>query len=129
MPKEKKSPRPNQEAEIARLKAEYLVYYEKLPVQRLAAASVGRDENTIIDWRNKDDDFREARLRARANWALRKANSTRVREEFLLERIMKDEFAERKEVTGKDGDSLPAAVIYLPTNGRDPDSTTKAPAD
>ncbi len=74
------------------LKEKYLIYYRKLPVQRLAAASIGRSEDTIIAWRKDDSDFSEQTEAARAEWAM--ANYVKVRDpQWLLERITRDSFS------------------------------------
>jgi hypothetical protein len=81
---------------IARLKVEYLEYYRELPVQKLAAASVGRTDDTIVAWRNADKEFSEQVQQARAAWALRKTK--RVDETWLLERVLREEFPPRLDV-------------------------------
>ena len=81
---------------IARLKADYLAYYRELPVQKLAAASVGRTDDTIIAWRNADPEFSERVRQARAAWALKKTR--RVDETWLLERVLREEFTPRVDV-------------------------------
>lgn len=60
MPKNKQDQRNQaQLAEIARLKEEYIRYYSDLPLQRLAAKFIGRNEDTIINWRKADPEFAE----------------------------------------------------------------------
>jgi hypothetical protein len=81
---------------IARLKLEYLEYYRELPVQKLAAASIGRDDDTIIRWRGQDQEFAEQVQQARAAWALKKTK--RVDDTWLLERVLREEFTPRVEV-------------------------------
>jgi hypothetical protein len=51
---------------IARLKQEYSEYYRELPVQKLAAASIGRSDDTIIAWRGSDPEFSAQVQQARA---------------------------------------------------------------
>src|SRR5215210_2824766 len=81
---------------IARLKQEYLEYYRELPVQKLAAAAIGRDDDTIIRWRGQDSEFAEQVQQARAAWALKKTK--RVDDTWLLERVLREEFSPRVEV-------------------------------
>ncbi len=45
--------------DIATLKDKYIEYYRQLPVQRYAAMSIGRNEDTIIRWRSEDAEFAE----------------------------------------------------------------------
>lgn len=44
--------------------------------------------------------------------------------ELLLKGAKPEKYRERHELTGKDGKDLPAAVVYLPSNGRDVAPTT-----
>ena len=81
---------------IARLKLEYVDYYRELPVQKLAAASIGRDDDTIIRWRGQDQEFAEQVQQARAAWALKKTK--RVDDTWLLERVLREEFTPRVDV-------------------------------
>ncbi len=78
--------------EQAKLKRKYLAYYRKLPVQKLAAASIGKDEDTIIRWRREDADFADQTEVTKANWALEKSKKVRSTE-WLLERVMNDHFS------------------------------------
>lgn len=88
-------------AEIARLKDEFIKYFEDVPVQKYAGMFIGRSESQIIRWMKEDVVFANRVEEARAKWVRKKA--TRVKAEFALERLEKDIWAERKEVTGKDG--------------------------
>jgi len=96
--------------DIKERKAKYLAYYRKLPIQKLAAAHVSRDEDTIIRWRKQDSDFADQVEIAKSDWAMEKVSSVRSKE-WLLERIMKDHFAERKEQTGANGAPLTVGVV------------------
>jgi len=79
------------------LKRKFLEYYAKLPVQKLAAEFIGKSEDTITDWKKADKKFSDQVTSAKSAWAL--DNVTKVKsKEWLLERIMKDHFAEKKEV-------------------------------
>lgn len=80
-----------------KLKRKFLEYYAKLPIQRLAAESIGRNEDSIILWKKKDSGFSDLMNKTKAEWALSKSNQVKS-VEWLLERVMKDHFAERKEV-------------------------------
>src|SRR5215210_9109488 len=81
---------------IARLKREYLEYYRELPVQKPAAASIGRSDNAIIAWRGADPEFAAQVQQARAAWALKKTK--RVDDTWLLERVLREEFSPRVEL-------------------------------
>ena len=86
---------------IARLKREYLDYYRELPVQKLAAASIGRSDDTIIAWRGSDPEFAAQVQQARAAWALKKTK--RVDDTWLLERVLREEFTPRLDITVSPG--------------------------
>ena len=115
----KKQIRPNQEAEIARLKEEYIGYYSDVPIQRLAAKFIGRNEDTIINWRKADPSFAERVDKAESEWARSKIRYTRDTK-FLLERILKKDFAQKVEVES----NQPASVSFtyvLPQHPDQPD--------
>lgn len=78
-------------AKFKELKDKYLEYYRQLPVQKLAAASIGKDEDTIIRWKKDDTDFADYVSEARAQWALKNVKGVRSKE-WLLERVIKDHF-------------------------------------
>lgn len=94
----------------AEKKVKFLAYYRELPIQKLAAASIGVDETTIIRWKNEDTNFANQAEDAKAQWAMSKSKGVKSKE-WLLERVMKDHFAQRQENTGKDGEPLQGLVI------------------
>lgn len=63
----------------------------------MAAEFIGRDEDTITNWKKKDKKFSDRLDTAKSEWALERASKIR-RPEWLLERIMKEHFAEKTEV-------------------------------
>ncbi len=119
MPKDKKSPRPNQEAAIAQLKDDYIFYYGQLPLQKLAAGFIGRNEDTIINWHKDDPDFADRVTKAKSDWALSKVRATRDTK-FLLERIMKEDFAQKVEVESNQPASISFTYV-LPQHPNQPD--------
>ncbi len=84
---------------IALLKKEFLKYFRELPVQKLAGAYIGKDEDSISRWKKEDADFADQIGRAKADWAMTKTKKIKS-EEWLLERVMKDHFASRNEFVG-----------------------------
>ncbi len=78
-------------------KKKFLEYYLELPVQKLAAASIGKDETTIIRWKAKDTNFANQIESAKATWAKKNVQQVKSKE-WLLERLMNDHFGEKKEV-------------------------------
>lgn len=81
---------------LAGQKAKFLEYYRNLPIQKLAASSIGKDEDTIIHWKHADADFADQTEVARAEWALAKSGQVKS-VEWLLERVMKDHFSQKIE--------------------------------
>lgn len=51
------------------LKASFLEYFRDVPIQKLAAAYIGRDEDTILRWKKEDADFADQISKAKAEWA------------------------------------------------------------
>lgn len=85
-----------QSENIAKLKAEYIKYFEQVPVQKYAAMHIARNEDTILRWKANDADFADAVQRAKAAYVLKLM--PKVKPEFALERLMKDVFADRTEL-------------------------------
>lgn len=97
--------------EVAVLKERYIDYYRECPIHKYAAANIGRNEDTVINWRKRDSNF-EARVQeAKSEWIRRNVKQTRA--EFKLERLEKELFAERKEVIG----SVDMRLLGLQTMG------------
>lgn len=71
--------------EISKLKAAYLSYYAECPIQRYAAAYVGRNEDTIISWRASDSEFSEQVEAARALFVRKKLKQSPAT--WVLERL------------------------------------------
>lgn len=86
----------NEQKRIAEMKIRYIEYYRDLPVQKYAALYIGRDQETIINWRKADLEFSNKVDQARAEWVKKKASKAKV--EFALERLEKSIFKESKEV-------------------------------
>jgi hypothetical protein len=87
------------------LKEKFLEYYKNLPIQKLAAGIIGKSEDTITNWKHEDQEFSDQITNAKSQWALDNAKKVRSKE-WLLERIMKDHFSPRSELTGKEGEAL-----------------------
>lgn len=88
-----------QKENIERFKELYIEYYKELPVQKYACMSIGKDEATIIRWKQKDANFASRVDQARAEWVKKKASKAKV--EFALERLEKSVFRESVENTGE----------------------------
>lgn len=93
----------------AQLKAKYLDYYSKLPIQKLAAEFIGKDEDTIIRWKKEDRGFADQVASAKSAWALEKAGKVRSTE-WLLERVLNEHFTEKKNIEIDTNEKLDAAL-------------------
>lgn len=88
----------------------FIEYFSQLPVQKLGAEFINVHVDTITDWKKADPEFSEQVGRAKTEWALRVSKQVRSKE-WLLERVMKDHFAERKELVGSDGNSILVEIV------------------
>jgi len=83
--------------ELSKLKSKFIEYFSELPIQKLAAKFIGKSENTICNWKKNDKRFCDRLLKAESQWALDNARSVKSKE-WLLERIMKEHFAQQVNV-------------------------------
>jgi hypothetical protein len=104
-----------QDAETIRnLKAAAIAAAETAYHYRIVARAIGRDEDTLIDWRKKDPEFSERLEEARfrfLNKQIRKAKP-----EFLLERLEPEIFKQRTDITSND---KPLASPYAQLTAED----------
>jgi hypothetical protein len=91
-------------------KERFLKYFRETPIQKFAAGYIGVNEDTITDWKKADSDFSDSIELAKAEYVQRELNMVRSRE-WKLERIFKGDFAQRNELTGKDGEALEPLII------------------
>ena len=99
-------------------KEDYLIYLEDVPKHKFASKHTKISEDTSKRWRDEDSDFAdqcEQRISVWVRRQLKKANP-----EFQLERLLREDFSQRTELTGADGEPL---VIIKDGN------TTKPVAD
>jgi hypothetical protein len=91
-------------------KARFLEYFAKLPIQKLACGFAGINQDTATDWKKSDPAFSDQLELLKSEWA--ENNTSKIRnKEWLLERVMKDHFAQRSELTGADGKDLPIPIL------------------
>lgn len=82
---------------IRELKAKFIQYFRQLPHHGLAAAYIGRTNDTISAWKRQDPEFSEAVDRAKAEFAME--NVVQVKnKEWVLERLLRGEFSPPKQV-------------------------------
>jgi len=93
-------------------KEQFLEYFRDLPIQKLAAGWIHRGEDTITDWKKQDPDFAGQIASVKSAWA--RDNSKKVRSrEWLLERIMRKEFAPPTQKT-KEEVKIEGVILYRP---------------
>jgi|GEM_PF-1401884 len=87
----------SQRQRLTKLQQKFLEYFRDVPIQKYAAAHVGRREDTIIDWKSKNSNFSDQIEEAKANFVKNKLGGVKSNE-WILERLFKDHFAEKTEV-------------------------------
>lgn len=95
----------------AEKKKKFLEYFADVPVQKIAASYINVTEETIINWKKEDLDFSNQIEFLGGEWIRRNVKEVKSRE-WLLERLFRQHFSERKEITGADGkDLLPRPIM------------------
>jgi hypothetical protein len=87
----------SQRQRLTQLQQKFLEYFREVPIQKYAAAHVGRKEEAIIDWKSKNPNFANQIEDAKAEFVKSKLGGVKSNE-WILERLFKDHFAEKKEV-------------------------------
>jgi len=91
----KRPPRLQNADDIATLKMVAVASAEAVYHYRLVARSIGRDEDTLIEWRKKDPEFSERLEEARFRFINKQVRKSKP--EFLLERLEPEIFKQRSE--------------------------------
>jgi MinD-like ATPase involved in chromosome partitioning or flagellar assembly len=92
-------------------KRRFLEYFADVPVQKIGASYIGVSEDTIIDWKKADSNFANQIDFLQGEWIRKNIKEVKSRE-WLLERLFRQHFSERKEITGADGkDLLPRPIM------------------
>lgn len=100
------------------LKEKVLIFLSEFPFYKWAAKSVGRDEDTLILWRNEDKDFSE-RCEIAKSEAMKRLGR-RATPDFMLKNADPETFKDKKEMEVS-GDPL----VIIKSDG----DTTKSMAD
>lgn len=95
--------------QLSKFKKQFLEYYSKLPIQKLAAEFIGKHEDTITDWKKKDKRFSDQVASAKSEWALENVKQVKSKE-WLLERVMRDHFGENVKAEHSVNQELEAAL-------------------
>ena len=110
-----------------KLKKRFLEYFKDVPIQKYAGFHIGKNENTITNWKKEDLDFCDQI--DFANAAYLRENVPKIpSREWKVERLFKDHFSLRQELTGADGEAVAIKVVsygdtdplQLYTDGRAP---------
>lgn len=95
--------------DIKELKQRYLNYFARVPIQKYASMYIGRASDTVDTWKREDTQFAANIELARARFVDKNLKQTNAM--FKLERIEKEIFSPRSELTGPDGEKLEGLVI------------------
>lgn len=122
------------EAEKKRqLKKQAIIDYMKiLPVKKYAAANAGINEDTLLLWLKKDKEFSDKVQESQSEFFRDK--SKRAKPEFLLERLDRETFGDKKtlDVNVNPVDELLKAYGIDPEgvqNGRETDAIVSEPSE
>lgn len=91
------------------IKRQYLQYLEEVPKHRFACMAVKISEDTGKRWRDEDKDFADLCEQKISVWIRRTLKKTKP--EFQLERLLRDDFSQRSELTGREGSPLPEPIM------------------
>lgn len=99
--------------DIARKKEEFKVYYRQLPIMKLAGGKIGMHYTTVYRWVEEDPIFATQLEQIKYEFAMENLPQVKNRE-WVLERILREHFTPRVEMTGKDGkDLLPKPIAPI----------------
>lgn len=90
-------------------KKQYLLYLSEVPKHKFACKAVKISEDTSKRWRDEDTDFADRCEASIAEWV--RKTLKRTKSEFQLERLLRDDFSQRSELTGREGSPLPTPIM------------------
>lgn len=97
--------------EIAKKKELFKQYYRQLPIIKLCAGKIGVSRDTIYVWIENDSTFSTQLEELKYEFAMENLPQVKNRE-WVLERILREHFTPRTEITGKDGkDLMPTPIM------------------
>lgn len=83
----------------------YLLYLSEVPKHKFACKAVKISEDTGKRWRDEDKDFADQCEAAISEWVRKTLKKTKP--EFQLERLLRNDFSERSEITGDEQRPIP----------------------
>lgn len=81
----------NDTNQLSEIKKKFLKYYREIPIQKLAAKYIEKDEDTITNWKKRDPVFSDQLGRVKSEWVLEKVSKIK-NNRWLLERIIPEYF-------------------------------------
>lgn len=87
------------------IKEQYLLYLEEVPKHKFACKAVKISEDTGKRWRDEDKNFADLCEAKISEWV--RKTLKRTKPEFQLERLLRDDFSERSEITGEENRPIP----------------------
>ena len=99
---------------IERKKEEFKKHYRELPNLKLSAGKTGVSKDSIYYWMEHDPIFATQLQEIKYDFALKNISEVRSKE-WVLERVLREDFSPRQEITGADGKDLanPILVQFL----------------
>lgn len=97
--------------QLSQLKKKFLEYYSRLPIQKLGAEFIEKDEDTITNWKKSDKDFSDALGRAKSEWVLKKIS--KAKPQWLLERIISEEFGRSSKSGSNNNPELEEWIVHI----------------
>lgn len=97
--------------DIAKKKEEFKIYYRQLPIMKLAGGKIGIHYTTVYRWVEEDSIFAMQLEKIKYEFAMENLPQVKNRE-WVLERILREHFTPRTEITGANGkDLLPTPIM------------------
>jgi hypothetical protein len=105
-----KNTSPKKIEDIAKKKELFKKYYRQLPIIKLSAGKVGISRETIYKWIKEDLDFANQIEAIKFDFALENLPQVKSKE-WVLERVLREYFSPRQEITGEEGKQLPIPIM------------------
>jgi hypothetical protein len=97
--------------DIAKKKQEFMQYYRQLPIMKLAGGKIGVHYTTVYRWVEEDPIFAMQLEQLKYEFAMENLPQVKNRE-WVLERILREHFTPRTEITGANGkDLMPTPIM------------------
>ena len=96
--------------DIAKKKELFKKFYSQLPIIKLTAGKVGVSRETIYKWIKEDPNFANQIEALKYDFAMDNLPQVKSKE-WVLERVLRDHFSPRQELTGEEGKQLPIPIL------------------